>query len=200
MFGHPRIEFLNDGNNGMQGEQIRGFGYLHDGSIDTVFRFLQATVFNPTDDSGRQGFFRGDRQRRDMEQFVLAYDSDLPPITGQQVTIHGVADSAVDARLGLLIARAHAAFESKLLGTGARECDLVARGTLAGEKRGWLYQPATANFRADRAADAARTLAELREQAAATEQEVTFTCVPYGSGERIALDRDLDGTLDGDEF
>ncbi|MBC7974709.1 MAG: hypothetical protein H7138_06950 [Myxococcales bacterium] len=28
---------------------------------------------------------------------------------------------------------------------------------------------------------------------------VTFTCVPPGSGLRIALDRDGDGALDGDE-
>jgi hypothetical protein len=183
----------------MLGDQVRGFGYLHDGSIDTVFRFLQGTVFNP-DDSGRQGFIRGDRQRRDMEQFVLAFDSDLPPITGQQVTVSGVGDSALDARVELLIARAHAGFESKLLGSGARECELIARGTLAGESRGWLYQPGSSNFRADRDADPPRTLAELREQAAVAEQEVTFTCVPYGSGMRVALDRDLDGILDGDEF
>ena len=28
---------------------------------------------------------------------------------------------------------------------------------------------------------------------------VTFTCVPVGSGERIAVDRDGDGAWDGDE-
>ena len=28
------------------GDQVRGFGFLHDGSIDTLFRFLSATVFN----------------------------------------------------------------------------------------------------------------------------------------------------------
>jgi hypothetical protein len=28
---------------------------------------------------------------------------------------------------------------------------------------------------------------------------VTFTCVPRGSGQRIGIDRDGDGILDGDE-
>ncbi|WP_437719685.1 hypothetical protein WMF45_32415 [Sorangium sp. So ce448] len=28
---------------------------------------------------------------------------------------------------------------------------------------------------------------------------LTFTCAPPGSGERVALDRDADGSLDGDE-
>jgi hypothetical protein len=30
-------------------------------------------------------------------------------------------------------------------------------------------------------------------------QELTYTCVPPGSGVRVALDRDLDGRFDGDE-
>ena len=30
--------------------------------------------------------------------------------------------------------------------------------------------------------------------------EPTFTCVPIGSGRRVAIDADLDGHLDGDEL
>jgi len=29
--------------------------------------------------------------------------------------------------------------------------------------------------------------------------EITYTCVPLGSGRRIGIDRDEDGVLDGDE-
>ena len=46
MFGMPAVDFFNSGDNGAKGDQVRGFGFLHDGSVDTVFRFLQATVFN----------------------------------------------------------------------------------------------------------------------------------------------------------
>ncbi len=52
MFGMPAIGFLNPGNNGVPGppatqpDQIRGFGFLHDGSVDTLFRFHNASVFN----------------------------------------------------------------------------------------------------------------------------------------------------------
>jgi hypothetical protein len=28
---------------------------------------------------------------------------------------------------------------------------------------------------------------------------LTYTCTPPGSGQRIGIDRDLDGVLDGDE-
>ncbi len=43
------------------------------------------------------------------------------------------------------------------------------------------------------------TLEELQEIAAEPTQELTFTCVPPGSGIRIGIDRDEDGTYDADE-
>src|SRR3989442_14537237 len=47
MFGMPALNSaINAGNNGNQGPQVRGFGFLHDGSVDTLFRFHNATVFN----------------------------------------------------------------------------------------------------------------------------------------------------------
>ena len=39
----------------------------------------------------------------------------------------------------------------------------------------------------------------LRMLAGTAGQELTYTCVPPGSGRRIGIDRDLDGVLDGDE-
>ena len=41
--------------------------------------------------------------------------------------------------------------------------------------------------------------AQLRLLAAIPRQELTFTCVPPGSGQRLGLDRDADGVLDADE-
>ena len=42
-----RSPFINPGDNGHKGDQVRGFGFLHDGSIDTVFRFHNATRLQP---------------------------------------------------------------------------------------------------------------------------------------------------------
>ena len=42
------------------------------------------------------------------------------------------------------------------------------------------------------------TEAQLRAQAH-PHGAVTYTCVPKGNGYRLALDRDLNGVLDGDE-
>ena len=36
MFGLPQLEHLTLTDNAHKGEQIRGFGFFHDGSIDTV--------------------------------------------------------------------------------------------------------------------------------------------------------------------
>jgi DNA-binding beta-propeller fold protein YncE len=177
MFGLPDVAFIAPTDHTFQGEQIRGFGFLHDGSIDTVGRFLHATVFG-----------LNDTQRTNLEQFVLAFDSDLAPVVGQQVTRNRRADGDVDARLDLLIARA-----------AAGECDLVAKGNLAGEARGWVRQPG-GQFRSDRASEPLVGRRALRQQSQVAGQEVTFTCAPLGSGQRIGIDRDGDGAFDRDEL
>ena len=42
------------------------------------------------------------------------------------------------------------------------------------------------------------SLTALISQAGTPGQELTFTCVPPGSGVRLGIDRDLDEVLDGD--
>lgn len=120
-------------------------------------------------------------------------------MVGQQVTVGATPSAAAEARLALLVARAGAAYPAMLLGNGARECDLVAKGNVSGLERGWLYDPATRLFRSDHANEASRSLAQLTALAATPRGELTFTCVPFGSGVRIALDRDLDQVLNGNE-
>ena len=53
MFGMPTIAVHQRpaATAGIQGDQVRGFGFLHDGSIATVFDFLHATVFSLNDDA-----------------------------------------------------------------------------------------------------------------------------------------------------
>ena len=118
-----RIPGDNPGDNASTGAQVRGSGFQHDGSVDTIFRFLQAQVFNART-GNRVGFAGGDPQRRDVEQFLLAFDTDLAPIVGQQVTLDASNAAAVGPRIDLLIARARTPFVSKILGPGATECEL----------------------------------------------------------------------------
>jgi YVTN family beta-propeller protein len=196
MFGMAAVSFFNPGDNGSKGDQVRGFGFLHDGSTDTVFRFHNTTVFNQNNPAGfpigNAGGFpngtAGDPQRRQVEAFMLAFDSDLAPIVGQQVTLGSASPGSVGTRIGLLIARA-----------AANECDVVVKGTLAGEQRGWV-RLASGAFQGDRNTDATLTDAQVRAHAATAGQERTYTCVPRGSGIRAGIDRDLDGFYDRTEI
>jgi hypothetical protein len=194
MFGMPQIGFLAGGDNGHQGPQIRGFGMLHDGSTDTVFRFLGATVFTLTD-----------ADRRHLEQFMFQFPSDYAPIVGQQTTLAATNGSSVGPRIDLLVERAQACFEL-LDAPGASECDLVVKGNVAGRARGWLGeleggcgpgQPLL--FRSDRRSDPVLTDAQMRALATG-DGTLTYTCAPPGSGRRMALDRDEDGHVDRDEI
>jgi DNA-binding beta-propeller fold protein YncE len=179
MFGMPAIPGDNQGNNGNQGGQVRGSGFQHDGTVDTLFRFLQARVFNSAA-GGRVGFASGaagDLQRRDVEQFLLAFDTDVAPIVGQQATLDASNAAAVGPRIDLLIARARTPFASQVLGPGATECDLVARGVVGGHAvtfalRGGMFTPDDGG--------AAVSDAALRALAAVDGQQITYTCLPPG--------------------
>lgn len=177
MFGMPAIQFIRSGNNGHQGDQVRGFGFLHDGSVDTIFRFLRAIVFttSPADVAL-------------LEQWLLVYDSNLMPIVGQQVTLTSANAASAGSRIDLMIAQA-----------AAGACELTVKGVLAGEARGWL-RLANGSFQSDRAREAPLTDAQLRAHAGTSGQERTYLCVPPTSGLRVGVDRDEDGFFDRDEI
>jgi len=198
MFGMPNVEFnLPGGDNGHKGDQVRGFGFLHDGSTDTLLRFFQADVFALLPPlSG----FSNDGQRRDMEEFMLAFPSDLAPIVGQQVTDDGSGIADVVSRITLLRDRASAAFVSKFLGGSVTECDLVVKGLVAGLERGYLYNPVAVVFDSDRIGDPPLDQTQMDAIAEVDGQYLTYTCAPPGSGTRMGIDRDLDGALDRDEL
>ena len=182
MFGIPENPGFLGGDFGFKGDQIRGFGLLHDGSVDTVFRFTHglsfSEIFNGPGNNGIPDGPQGDIQRRQLEAFILAFPTNLAPAVGQQVTLRAAGSAAVDSRIELLRQRAEAG-----------ECDLVAK---AGEA-GFLYT-GSGLFASDRRGQPPITTAALRSLA-----PVTYTCVPPGSGERIGVDRDGDGAWDGDE-
>ena len=175
MFGLARVPGLRRGDATSLGDQVRGFGYLHDGSIDTLAHFLSAMVFSLSVE-----------QIADVEAFVLGFETGLAPAVGQQVTIG--ADVA-EARIAVLLDRA---------ATVLPRCDIVVRGVLDGVPRGWVRLPSGA-FRSDRAAEPPLAEATLGAQALVAGQERTYTCVPPGSGYRLGIDRDVDGCLDGDD-
>jgi hypothetical protein len=195
MFGNPFIDIILPGDNGHKGNQIRGFGFLHDGSIDTVFRFFRANVFSGLPPSGIGTGFQSDTQRRQVEAFVMAMDSNLAPIVGQQITRTSGNGATVDPRINLLVARASTNFPSFQF-PGAKECDLVVKGRIGGVPRSWRFNTSNGQFVPD-TGGASVTDASLRALSNTAGQELTYTCVPPGSGQRVGLDRDSDGVLNG---
>ncbi len=177
MFGMPAVAGLRAGNNGNQGPQVRGFGFLHDGSVDTTFRFHRANVFNTTVTDAQN-----------LEQFMFQFDTNLAPIVGQQITLTSTNAATVNPRIDLLITRA-----------AANECEVVVKGTVNGEQRG-AVRLASGQFRTDRASEATLSDAQVRALAATAGQDLTYTCVPPGNGTRIGIDRDEDGFLDRTEL
>ena len=198
--------FGDTADSSFRGDQVRGFGFLHDGAVESVGVFLTAPVFslNPS-------------QEADLEQYALAFPTDLAPIVGQQVTLTSAdltttgcggeafccptptagppsQDDACE-RVDTLIDRAATSFDSLMLGGTVTECDLVVKGTVAGDERGWVRESGGL-FRDDTnttiSDDALRSLA-------GEEAPLTYTCAPPGSGQRMGIDRDLDTVLDGND-
>jgi hypothetical protein len=188
-FGSPENPGFLGGDNGFKGDQVRGYGFLNDGNIDTIFRFVHGISFSdqfngPASNSIPDGP-EGERQRRQLEAFILAFPTNMAPIVGQQITLAAASPAAVGSRVDLLRQRAEAG-----------ECDLVAKTRISGEEAGFLYA-GSGSFLTDRRGQPPITDAGLR--ALARDHSVTYTCVPPGSGERIGVDRDGDGVWDGDE-
>jgi len=115
--------------------------------------------------------------KADMEGFMFAFENNLKPVVGQQLTWSRHAGSAERQRLDLLVSQAE-----------QQNCDLVAHADGSG------FTLTNGQFLRD---DGARfTLARLLNRPAS---DLTFTAVPPGEGRRIGIDRDSDGVLDARE-
>ncbi len=193
MFGFPKaLPYFDDT---FMGDQIRGFGYIFDGSFDTVFRFLSVFSFDGTPGTDQADSFepqtlpdpvavaRGNQRRRQVEAFVHAFDTNMFPVVGQQITFDGSNDNITGPRVTLLEQRAD-----------QQECDLIVKAD-TGREYGLLYL-GNGFFIDDRGlllSDA--VLRFLARQGNGL--PLTFTCVPPGNGRRLGIDRDGDGILDG---
>jgi|HubBroStandDraft_1064217.scaffolds.fasta_scaffold00061_13 DNA-binding beta-propeller fold protein YncE len=186
MFGIPGVPFFNEIDSGNTGNQIRGFGFTNEGSVDTMFDFFHALVFNPQINSGFP-LTNTDVTRRDVEQFVLAFDTDMAPIVGQQVTLTSTDSANVTSRINLLEQLAGTPFTSAIFGGTVTQCDLVAKVVQNGAVQGFLFSPANGNFTS--ASGGTISDSALRALANTVGQEVTFSAVPPGSGSRVAFNQ-----------
>ena len=187
------------GFNATQLSNRAGFGYLHDGSVDSIERFVSEPVFNVSSDQDVANLVafmlsfsgsdlpQGSTQTANLEPPGVA-SKDVPASVGAQTTLVSIG-SAPPAQVTLMNSMITLANQSKV--------GLVAKGRSAGLARGWRYNGG-GTWQSDRAAESLTTAA--LQGAAASGSEITFTVVPQGSQTRIGIDRDLDGIFDRDEL
>jgi YVTN family beta-propeller protein len=179
------------GFDGMTTNSRAGFGFMHDGGVDTLTTFLV---------KGFPEVVSTDQSIADMIAFLLCFSGsdltinpssasqDVPAATGRQVTFNSsTPPPLLDAMFALA------------LRTNSR-VELVLRGSTnaAAPPRQWLLRRATQSFQSDRHGEIAPSLATVIA-AAAPGNEFTAILVPEGSGQRLALDRDGDGYYNASE-
>jgi hypothetical protein len=148
--------------------QIRGFGFSNDGSRDTLDSFFLDPVFRFPEPAAVS--------RAQVSAFMLVMDSDLLPVVGQQVTWRPGADATVEAKLNVLRQQASVT-------TPRKACDLIVNVSRDGSSYKGLYQP---DGRWAMLGGATIRETALRQLASVSEP-LTFTCLPPGSGRRVAL-------------
>lgn len=179
---HLRNVYQKVGRFNVAGPQVDGYGLIHDGTFDTVANFLRMEgFFFPGKTEGEK-----DLTRRLLHSYVIAFDTGTAPAVGRQLTISDEVRQQDRKLLDLLMTRA-----------GVRDCDLTARGWEGTALRGWLLRNGI--FYGDRSGETPLPLESLLSRYQRSAEPLTFTCVPPGDGVRSALDRELDGRLDGDD-
>jgi YVTN family beta-propeller protein len=168
-----------------------GFGFMHDGSVDSLVRFLQDSFD-----------FRDDQETADMVAFLLSLTgSDLPSgVINDPDRAPGLPGRDVAAAVGRQITIDNPApvkLIADMIGVATSSTgrvDLVVRGEKDGLKRGWLFDRGTRVFQSDRNGET--ILPDTLRMLASATNELTYTVMPRNNGRRMGIDRDEDGFLD----
>ncbi len=170
-----------------QPESTAGFGFLHDGSVDSLARFVGLDAFS----------LDSDQDVADLVALMLAFSgSDFPlpnPMLGAAAPLSRDTHAAVGAQRTLTSATAKGADELLVLArTGA--IDLIARSA----NGAWAYDAGSERLVP---ADAGTPVTPAQLLAtAAPANPLTLTAVPAGLGPRLGIDRDGDGIGDSAEL
>ncbi|MBI3734992.1 hypothetical protein HY256_00565, partial [Candidatus Sumerlaeota bacterium] len=200
---------------------ITGFGFIHDGSVDTLSRFVDEPVFTLT----------SDQDVADVVALLLSFaggDMPLGRETGTAtvnlstgavvVNVEPVGEPSRDTHAGVgkqvvvtsspVPATVNTMFsEARETGTETpiplRGVDLIVKGRkdMGGGNfvdRGWVYDRIALNFKEDRNGDTI-TVAGLAGIASVS-NPLTYMMVPRGSGTRLGVDQDEDGYYDRTEI
>ena len=157
-------------------ESLAGFGLEHDGVRAGIAQAHRGPRFESIQDN--------ETIIGDLTAFLLCFDTGTLPAVGYDLTIRqdNLSSATVTNDWNTLEQQAR-----------LNRIQLIAKGDIGG----LLYVPTSGEYRFDAQSNPMRSRAWIENQIrqGAT---LTFMGVPYGSGLRLGIDRDLDGTLDGD--
>lgn len=167
-------------------DSTAGFGFLHDGSVDSISRFVSARTFS----------VRSDQEVADLVAMTLAFSGsdfgDANPRLGGPAPVSRDSHAAVGKQARVVAASAST--QSFLDLARSRKVDLIARS--AG--RGYAFDAVLDRF-VD-ATDAAPITDVALLALASSSDPQTWTIVPAGLGKRLGIDRDGDGIGDAHEI
>ena len=171
-----------------QTDNLAGFGFLHDGSVDSLSRFLSARVFS----------VRSDQDIADLVALSLAFSGsdfgNVNPILGAPAPLSKDSHAAVGQQETLTSPTATVRAGQLLALARTTKVDLVAHSGAAG----YAYDAAADRFlTAD--GSPALTVAELQSRISPA-SPLTLTLVPRGLARRLGIDRDGDGLGDASEI
>jgi YVTN family beta-propeller protein len=171
-----------------------GFGFTHDGSVDSPVRFLQDSLELQSDfETGNMIAFLLCLNGSELPQGLLSdrerpiglESQDAHAAVGKQTTI---IDSVRDRLLRDMYA---------IVQPGTSRVDVIVKGFMEGVPRGWVYDRTTRKFISDRLNE---TIAPTDLESLATPTNpLTFTVVARNTGMRLGIDRDEDGFPDRTE-
>jgi hypothetical protein len=171
-----------------------GFGFTHDGSVDSLVRFLQDSLELPSDfETGHMIAFLlclngSDLPKgllNDRERPIGLESQDAHAAVGKQTTI---TDGVRSRFLRDMYA---------ILQPATSRVDVIVKGFKDGVPRGWLYDRVAREFISDRLNE--RILPTDLESLATPTNPLTFTVVARNTGVRIGIDQDEDGFPDRTE-
>jgi len=160
-------------------DEIRGFALNHNGATSINATFSEFGV--PLS------------QTESLKDFLFAFPAETAPVMGQQLTLAKDSSESAFERFQLLLQRAK-------ITSPFPECDLVINTTLDGHGRGWAYDRQTAKFKPDLSSQEALDETAMESLIRQTDTPITIGCTPWGSGNRIGIDRDGDSVPDFEEL
>ncbi len=129
---------------------------------------------------------------RQLKSYLFAFPTESAPILGQQLSINQSNFVESETRLNTFINQANINFPIP-------GCDLTFTAVNNNNHSSGLFDRNLQLFKYDDNQNT-QTIEQLKQTVASSVATYTFSCQPWGSGERIALDRDRDGIFNSVEI